>query len=275
MWIDGITRLCFVASYSVALILDLVQLIWPRAVQRLISIAFGTAGLIAQSLFLLVQRPSLSKQFGSMLLLSWILAVFYLYGALHHRRVAWGVFVLPLVLALIALAGPSPSDTGAENPWISLGEALRGDQFWAVLHGCLLLLAAVGVCVGFIASLMYLVQARQLRDKVPPNQGLRLLSLERLEEMNRHAINLAFPLLTAGVLVGVFLMINRADQLQGWADPKILGAAGLWLVFALLLYLRYGHHLRGRTAAQLTIVAFLLLLVALVSGHTVVPGGGP
>ena len=61
-----------------------------------------------------------------------------------------------------------------------------------------MLLAAVGVCVGFLASVMYLVQAQRLRAKIPPGEGMRLLSLERLEAMNRHAINLAFPLLTAG-----------------------------------------------------------------------------
>jgi ABC-type transport system involved in cytochrome c biogenesis permease subunit len=271
-WLDGITRFCFVAGYSVALLLELIQLVWPRPVQRLIAIGFGVAGLLAHTLFLIVQRPALSRQFGSMLLLAWILAVFYLYGTIHHRRLAWAVFVLPLVLVLIVLAGSAP---GESDPWIPTLESLRGESFWAAIHGGLLLLAAVGVCVGFVASLMYLLQARQLRAKVPPNEGLRLLSLERLEEMNRRAINLAFPLLTAGVLLGVILMLQHPDQLRGWTDPKILGAAGLWLVFALLIYLRYGYHLRGRRVAQLTIVAFVLLLVTLVSAHTIVQGVSP
>jgi ABC-type transport system involved in cytochrome c biogenesis permease subunit len=70
-------------------------------------------------------------------------------------------------------------------------------------------------------------------------------------------------------------MIQRSDPVQGWSDPKILGAVGLWLVFVLLLYLRYGYHLRGRRLAQLTIAAFVLLLVTLVSAHTSVQGGAP
>ena len=40
-------------------------------------------------------------------------------------------------------------------------------------HGFLVLLAAVGVCVGFIASVMYLVQLQRLRAKVPPGQGMK------------------------------------------------------------------------------------------------------
>ena len=82
--------------------------------------------------------------------------------------------------------------------------------------------------------------------------------------MNRRAIVLAFPLLTAGVLVGAVLHAARQPQLVGWTDPRVLSTGVLWLVFAVLLYLRYGRHLRGRQVALLTIVAFVLLLVCLV-----------
>ena len=94
--------------------------------------------------------------------------------------------------------------------------------------------------------------------------------------MNRRAVNLAFPLLTAGALVGVALMLQRAEQLQGWTDPRILVTAALWVVLALLLYLRYAGQLAGRRLAQLTIVAFVLLVFTLVFAHSLTePGGAP
>ena len=46
-------------------------------------------------------------------------------------------------------------------------------------------------------------------------------------------------------------------------------------MFAILLYLRYGYHVRGRRVALLTILAFALSLFALVTAHTGVRGGGP
>ena len=46
-------------------------------------------------------------------------------------------------------------------------------------------------------------------------------------------------------------------------------------MFAILLYLRSGYHVRGRRLALLTILAFALLLFTLVTGHTGVQGGGP
>ena len=98
------------------------------------------------------------------------------------------------------------------------------------------------------------------------------VTLTRLEQMNRRAINLAFPLLTAGLLVGLMLMARSIDQVAGWTDPRVLGTLVLWLVFAILLYLRYGLHLRGRRVALWTIAAFALLLFTLAAPHTL--GGG-
>src|SRR5262249_44937801 len=164
------------------------------------------------------------------------LAVFYLYGTLHHGRIAWAVFVLPLVLGLVGIARLfEPTTAGARG---------SGDSLWGALHGVVLLLATVGMCVGFLASLMYLVQARRLRAKTLPGHGMKLLSLERLEAMHRRAINLAFPLLTAGLLIGAVLMFRNFNQLSGWRDPRVLSAAVLWVAFAVMLVVRYGYHLR-------------------------------
>lgn len=269
MPIERITLFCFGASYAVTLGLEVLQLVWPRNVQKLLRVVFGSAGLLAHTLFLLVQRPSLASQFGSLLFLAWILAVFYLFGAVHHGRQAWGVFVLPVVLVLVVLAAVFEPPAGAARD-------VGWERYWGMIHGGLLLLAAVGVCVGFVASVMYLVQAHRLKAKVLPDEGLPMLSLERLEAMNRRAIILAFPLLTAGVLVGAALMVQDSETLRDWTDPRVLGAVVLWLVFVLVLYLRYGLHLRGRRLALLTILAFALLLLTLASpSHRFVQGGGP
>jgi ABC-type transport system involved in cytochrome c biogenesis permease subunit len=218
---------------------------------RWLAVAFGAAGLAALTIFLAVQRPLLIWQYGWMLFLAWILAVFYLIGSVHHRRLSWGLFVLPLVLGLVGLgAAFGPSDTNDNT--------LPIQDAWGAVHGGLLLLAAVGLCVGFLASLMYLVQVHRLRAKTLPGQGLRLWSLERIEAMNRRAIVLAFPLLTAGMLVGLVLMFEK--NLSGWTDPRVLASIVLRLTFALQLYLRIGYHLRGRPVALLTILTFVLLV---------------
>src|SRR5262249_8783806 len=148
VFIERVTLMCFGASYAVALVLELIQLFRPRPVQRLAAAGMGCAGLLAHTLFLAFQhhKAGMGSQFGSILYLAWILAVFYVYGSIHHRQVAWGVFVLPVVLGLVALAAvftPSKVPDGsqpapAEGSWTG---------YWAGTHVVLLLLAAVGVCV--------------------------------------------------------------------------------------------------------------------------------
>lgn len=275
MLFERVSVYCFAASYGVAFLCELAHLLRPRPVLRMLGIGFGAAGLLAHTIFLAVQRPELASRYGSLLLLAWILAIFYLYGTLHHRRVAWGLFILPLLLGLVGLARLLERQPAAsEEYWLLRLFNLEDERFWVVVHLALLLLAAVGLCVGFIASVMYLVHARRLKSKAMPGQGLKLLSLERLEEMNRRAIVLAFPLLTAGVIVGMALLRQSARPVRNWADPRVLAAAALWLVFAVLLYVRYSLHVRGRRVAILTIVAFVLLLVTLALPHTL-GGGGP
>jgi ABC-type transport system involved in cytochrome c biogenesis permease subunit len=270
-----ITEICFAASYAVAFALELVRQFRPRPILRVLALIFSGAGLFAHTVFALVNPLPLETRFGSLIFLAWILAVFCVYGSIHHRRLAWGLFVLPLVLGLIGLTMIFPEST-TPRPSHATWElfALEGKQFWPALHGILILLSAVGVSVGFVASLMYLVQMHRLKTKQLPGRGLKLWSLERLEAMNRRAIVLAFPLLTAGLLVAIVQLLKHPDGEQAWENLKVLSTVFLWVVFAILLYLRYGVHAGGRRMALWTIVAFALMVFALVSVHPVLPGGG-
>jgi ABC-type uncharacterized transport system permease subunit len=123
---------------------------------------------------------------------------------------------------------------------------------------------------------MYLVQVQRLRSKVLPGQGVKLPNLERLEGMNRRAVLLSFPLLTAGLLIGSVLLMYNGEFQDFWRSPRALSAIALWLVFAIVVYLRYAIHARGRQLAFLTILAFALLVLSLVSPvHPFMAGGGP
>ena len=275
--LERITVFCFAASYGAALALELWHLVAPRPILRLAGIGFGAAGLVAHLVYLAVQPLPLATPQGSLLFLAWILAFFNFSETIHHARQVWGLFVLPLVLGLIVLAVivPAPRGSALSEAEQTIWTGLAGARFWGSVHGVLVLLAAVGVCIAAVASVMYLVQVRRLRAKLPPGQGLKIMSLERLDSLNRLAILLAFPLLTAGLIVGVALQLHQGLALEGWESPKILSALGLWVVFAILLYLRYGAHARGRQVALLTLLAFAVLICALLAPvHPFAHGGG-
>jgi ABC-type transport system involved in cytochrome c biogenesis permease subunit len=265
---QNVTLACFGLSYLLALLLELARLKWPRPGLRIAGLILGGAGLFAHSWFLVVHKPSPATAYGALLAVAWVLAIFYLYGTLHHSKRAWAIFVLPFVLALVSLAFFLKStELDVAGTWES------GNRFWGALHGILLLLASVGVCVGAIASVMYLVQARRLRMKLNPLGGVKMLSLERLEGMNRRAINAAFPLLSVGLIIGLFLLKTDNVSASDWFSVKVLGTLGLWIVFLVLLYLRYAVHLPGRRLAMLTIFSLILVVAVLIADHSFARAG--
>ena len=184
--ISGITTTCFAASYAVAFLLELARLLLRHAARRVLTLGFATAGLVAQTLYLgywaykgLPAAP-LSSAFDWYLLAAWTLVVVYLYLTLFHPEVAYGIFILPLALA--ADRGGPIGESRAVPP--IAGRA----QIWGTIHGTFWLLGAVAVIVGFVAGLMYLLQAWRLKHKLPPARGLRLPSLEWLERISGRAI---------------------------------------------------------------------------------------
>jgi ABC-type uncharacterized transport system permease subunit len=266
---QNISLICFGLSYLLALLMELARLKWPSPGLRLAGWILGGAGLFAHSWYLALHQPSPATAFGALLAVAWVLAVFYLYGSLHYSKRAWAVFVLPFVLALVGLA-VAMSFIDQESPSAGLES---GKRIWGAIHGLFLVLASVGVCVGAIASVMYLIQARRLRMKLNPLGGVKMLSLERLESMNRRAINAAFPLLSVGLLIGVLLVKSGGSGAEGWFSVKVLATLGLWLLFLVLLYLRYAVHLPGRRLAMLTLATSVLMVLVLVADHSFARGG--
>src|SRR6266446_1856932 len=139
--LEKITIFCFAASYALALALELVLLVRPRPMLRYLATIAGASGLLAHTAYLVTQRVSLASQAGSLLFLAWILATFYLYGSIHYRRLAWGLFVLPVIIGLIALA----QVLGRNGALESAGQQTRlidPEPFWQFAHIALFLLAA-------------------------------------------------------------------------------------------------------------------------------------
>ena len=100
---------------------------------------------------------------------------------------------------------------------------------------------------------------------------------ERSNSRNRPSCSItwAFPLLTLGLLVGVALAMHGREAFVTFWNPKLISIVGLWVVFAILLYLRYAAHAPGRQVAVWTIVAFGLMVFSLTSPVHPLVGGTP
>jgi ABC-type uncharacterized transport system permease subunit len=211
----------------------------------------------------------LSNWFDWYLVAAWALVVAYLYLTKAHPRTPVGLFLLPVVLALIGVAYRF---RGA--PDFSRNEALL---LWGWTHGVMLLAGSVVVIGGFLSGVTYLLHAALLKRKASPQTGLRLPSLEWLETVALRSLPLSAVLLAMGLLTGVILnLIKQQRQLAQmvWNDPVVWtsGLLFVWLVAACAFSYVYRPARQGRKVAYLTIASFAFLLLALVmtvkfSGH--------
>ncbi len=262
-FISGISLLCFAASYAVAWMLEVSQLIRPSRTRTVLMIGFVAAGLLAHTLYLgyrafELSASPLSSSFDWALVAAWLLMGAYVYLAYYYPKAALGLYMLPLVLVLVGLAALADRTPFAPD---------SASRIWGAVHGIFLLLGTVTVMVGFVAGLMYLIQSRRLKLKRPPSDGFRLPSLERLAKVNSRSIILSALLVGIGFLAGMILNIisqGKSGQVP-WSDP-VIGSSALmliWLLAAAVFNAAYQPVRRGRKVAYLTIVSFVFLVIVL------------
>jgi ABC-type uncharacterized transport system permease subunit len=262
-FISGIGLICFAASYGVAWLLEVTKLFYRGSASRVLTLVFVLAGLLAHTLYLghrVVEYSAtpLSSSFDWCLVAAWLLIVAYLYLTYYFPRAALGLYMLPLALALVAAASVADRQPFHPEP---------ASRVWGAVHGIGLLLGTLVVMVGFVAGVLYLLQARRLKKKLPPMQGFRLPSLERLEKINSRVIMLSALLVGVGFVAGTILNIVARGQGGSipWSDPVIWTSAlmFLWLAAAAIFNAVYRPARRGRKVAYLTLVGFAFLVIAL------------
>ncbi len=140
---------------------------------------------------------------------------------------------------------------------------------WLPVHVTLAFLGYAVFGVAFSASLLYLVQEKQLKAKKAHALFRRLPSLETLDELNYRSLSWGFPLLTLGILSGAVWAEYAWGHFWLW-EPRLVLSVLTWVLYALLLYYRTAGW-QGRRAAALTIICFAVLLVSFL-GVRLLPG---
>ncbi len=262
--LDRVTLLCFFGSYLVALALEATRLLKRVPINQWAALLVTTAGFVAQTAYLLVRSrtadlpPLLSSTHDWLLVLAWLAILMYLFVIGIDRRLGIGLFVLPIVLVLVGAAHFVDA---------TLDVRLNSERGWGMLHASLLVLGVAGIGLGFVLSLMYLVQHRRLKHKQPWGEGLELPSLERLSRWNWWAVVISVPLLTLGMAIGVGLSIHSQGMPQAvrLSEPSILISGLVWgVMIVLFIWLLMSHHLSGKLVAWRTAWAFGFLLVTLI-----------
>ena len=270
---DRLSLLCFAGTYGLALVGDLARFAVRGSARWYATMGLTALGWLVHTAYLgnrawVHREVPVATVFESLIVLAWILVAIDLYLEVRSPRpVAVGLFVLPVVLAILAAAARAP-----RHDWTGWGGGWSA--FWGTVHGVLLLAGAAATCVAFVAGLMYLIQADRLKHKRSPRSGIPLPSLEQSERWNRGAITVAFPLLTFGLISGLVLKLaarNTVGEALAWSDPKVVATLALWVIFAGLLHARFRPEWRGRRVMGLTALAFAVLVFAMVVVGPILP----
>ncbi|MER3427301.1 MAG: hypothetical protein C4334_04235 [Pyrinomonas sp.] len=187
--------------------------------------------------------------------LGWALVLFYVFVFRRYRTHALGSFMLPLVALLVLAASLMQADGRAMPQLLATGEAA-----WLFpIHTTSLFLAYAAFFVVFIASVMYLLQERELKLKHFGMIFHRLPSLATVDEISAVATSIGFTCLTLGIIAGMSWSFARDGR--AWRnDPKEVLTALTWLLYLLLLSQRYVAGWRGRRAAWIGLAGFTLVL---------------
>src|SRR5688572_28763938 len=184
--------------------------------------------------------------------LSWALTGGYALVLYHYRAQAIGAFAMPLVCILTSAALLLNPDPGAS--------AAAFSTMWLFpIHTTLLVFAYAAFFIVFMASVMYLIQERELKVKTFSGFFHRLPSLRTMNEISTHAAAVGLTLLTLGLVAGVFWSWSLHGRM--WRnDPKEIFAVLMWLLYLVLAMFRSTANWRGRRAAWLGVLGFVLVL---------------
>jgi ABC-type uncharacterized transport system permease subunit len=131
---------------------------------------------------------------------------------------------------------------------------------WLIpLHATLLSFAYAAFFVVLVASVMYLLQERELKLKTFSAIFHRLPPLTTVNDIATAAATIGLTLLTLGIVTGVMRWKTGGGQI--WHnDPKEIATVLTWLLYVALIAYRSTAHWRGRKAAWLGVVGFVLVL---------------
>lgn len=236
---------------------------WEPAAQRdgtLIATLLCAAVFLYRALVVHQNWVPLQFHVDGLSLMAALLGFTMAYLHMTGRLPGVGLFALPL-LTLLTLWGVCAS-------WWTL-KPFGIDSIWKSVHLLSVYMGSLAVTAAAAAGALWLYIDRQLRSKDHRAQRLRILGrlgdLESIEAAINVAATSGFVLLTIGLVTGLVIITADSAGLGGgwWHSPKVVLTAAVWIIFALVMHVRFVPTFRGRRAAILSIIGFVLILITM------------
>ncbi|MDH3235568.1 MAG: cytochrome c biogenesis protein CcsA [Alphaproteobacteria bacterium] len=172
------------------------------------------------------------------------------------NRAAWRLtpLLLPYLLLLGALAMIWQNAPGRPLSGTAAGS-------WLVAHIVVSELTYALITLAAIAGLAILLQERALKDKRPTTLSRRLPAVADAERLQVGLLVAGEAVLGAGLVTG-FITLHSASGTVLQLDHKMVLAIVAFVVIGTLLGLHFLAGMRGRRAARLILIAYLIITLA-------------
>jgi ABC-type uncharacterized transport system permease subunit len=247
-----------VVFYGVGLVYSILLLskrgdLLARVVEPCVGLGFIFHFVSLVESFVLSGHVSVASIHNSESILAFMAMVVFFVFFVGYRTVSPGVVIFPIVFLLTLASAVGQKPVTLTSPLLRSG--------WVFVHVVLIFTGYAGLFLSFGASLLYIVQERTLKSKHPARLTTLLPPLQTIDEICYNSLLFGFPFMTLGLAAGSVLAIDKYGPLFFY-DPKILLSFLMWIVYLLLLYMRWSSGWRGRRAALLATVAFVVALGA-------------
>lgn len=233
----------------------------------LLALFLETALLIFRAVA--INSVPLTRLFESMIVLTIVFGLTYLFFSLAIQQVWFGSVMTWVMLVLVILTGvvaepASQAHEAASTPW-------------AIAHGIAMILGGAAVMLATAGAVLYLFARRKLKQKELLQVLGKVPNIEKLERLNLFGLKACFILITLGLASGIGLAVTTTSLNRtafDWiTDAKIVLISVVWLLIGTILVLWKAIKLKKKTIAYVTIVAFVLILFAVV-GTSIFCGTG-
>lgn len=216
-----------------------------------------------------IKAVPLTGLFESMIVLTIVFGLTYLFFSLAIQQVWFASVMAWVMLVLVVLTGivaepASQAHAASSTPW-------------AIAHAIAMILGGAAAMLATAGAVLYLFARRKLKQKDLLTILGKVPNIEKLEQLNLFGLKACFVLITLGLASGIGMAATTASlnrTAYDWiTDAKIVLISVVWLLIGTILILWKAIKLKEKTIAYVTIVAFALILFAVV-GTSIFCGTG-
>ena len=240
-----------------------------RSLLALVSLTVTLEAVILIFRAIAIKAVPLTGLFESMIVLTIVFGLTFLFLSIAIHRVWFASVMVWVMLLLVLMAGivaepASQAHAAASTPW-------------AIAHAISMILGGASAMLATASAVLYLFAGRKLKQKNLLHVLGKVPNIEKLERMNLLGLKSCFVLMTFGLASGIVLAATSASlnmtSIDWLTDAKIVLIAIVWLLLGTIMVLWKTVKLKKKTIAHVTLVAFALILFAVV-GTSVFCGTG-